>query len=295
MSTCAPSHERARPRCAARAATPAWNARAISPASRPRARSCDHGREQRAEVQLVVRERNGYGSTPAGQAVARQVLQPDRRLALEGHRAREAEQRGGRVEQPAHRRGREARTPCASSATRVVVARPGKSNGAARRSGESVQLREEPGRRLHRVARRRVAAHERRRPQVRRPARSPQRQLPTKISPPQIVPSSPYPVPSRLTPSTRVSHRSALGQHRGDVRAMMLDGVRAAPRRARARSVVERYCGWASCDDAELLQVDLVHRQQVADGLVEGRQRARSADRSPMCWLHERLSARPPA
>ncbi len=38
------------------------------------------------------------------------------------------------------------------------------------------------------------------------PVRKPSSRLPTKISPPQMAPSSPYPVPSKLTPATRFVH-----------------------------------------------------------------------------------------
>ena len=76
---------------------------------------------------------------------------------------------------------------------------------------------------------------------------------------------------------------AALGEHRRDVRAMMLHGrdlAGAEGRRERRRA----YSGWASRDHEQLVGAHLVHGQQVADRLLE-RAAGVVVSRSPMCWL----------
>ena len=177
------------------------------------------------------------------------------------------------------------RVPVCEQAERARRSASGNSNGGRGQVGQAVELREEAGGGLHRVPRRRVAAGERGRPQVRDALEAVLDAAHEELAAPDRAVVA-VAVPSRLTPSTRVSPGAALGQHRGDVRAMMLDGAHAP-----ARGELERMRGRRVLRDARRARPAgprhatsyIASRSSMVSR--KARRRPRSASRSPMCWL----------
>ena len=138
-----------------------------------------------------------------------------------GNGASESEQGCGRIEEPPDRSGGKAAHVFVHQLQRLLIARRG--SRTAPRSGQA-NLRSAPGIRLRPAP---DVAPPRRHPEDWRAAdgatrSNPSRTLPAKNSPPQMLPSSPYPVPSKLTPNTRLSHSPRSASTEAYVSAMML-------------------------------------------------------------------------
>ena len=202
---------------------------------------CGHGRSERPGRSRAVAARRRSSTTarssgrksssPSSQrkGVRRgrrrapgELLEPDRRLPLEGHRAGEAQQRRGGIEQAARRRRREDPGPGLEQAPRRVLARRESRRGPGSRSGKLVELGQKARGGLHRMARGGVAA---RRARPAAGARRASKPVPNAAGEDLAAPDRAVVAVARAV-EAHAEHAlvpgPALGEHRRYVRAMVL-------------------------------------------------------------------------
>src|SRR5581483_4578145 len=225
---------------------------------------CYDGLKQRPIIQFGAVERKWVRSTRV--AAPGKLLKPHRSLSFERHFPRESEERRDRIEKPARGGSRKYshflfhQLACTDEAARKAERR--------RREIQSrIELVQEPGGRLNREFSSRIAPCQHRRTEVgdtlETSAHASHKDLATPDAPIVTVPGS-----IKTHPDNWSIPLAALGEHRSDVCAMMLNSNRigyAQTRGVNRRAVLRvRVMG-----HQQFVDTNVIHRKQVDDGLLE--------------------------